>query len=409
MSKSELFIKNFFAPIALIFFVPCILFKIIININTVSNLIIPNIFSISFLFSLLSYGYLSIKLSDKRFRGNTNVDDTTPYYAANGFKFWLFTLLSISLISNYFTNFPKLFVENFVPFILSCNIFGLLFVTYLYLRDNNNYYDKEKDDKLGYNTLFKFFRGLKFHPTFLGVDVKQWTNCRFGMISWQIIIELFFFYYYNTFGFNWAIFTTVFLQTVYIGKFFYWETGYFNTLDITLDRGGYYICWGCLVFIPSFYTFTVYYLINVHPNLDIHNAIFILGSGLLFTYMNYDVDAQKELFKKNKEKTIINNKPVKFLTVKYFKNNNFIDSELLLSGYWGISRHMNYTFEILMSACWSFVGYQHGIMPFFYLFYIIFLLVHRIYRDEKKCKEKYGKYWDIYCNIVKYRLIKYIY
>ncbi len=35
----------------------------------------------------------------------------------------------------------------------------------------------------------------------------------------------------------------------YLLKFFYWETGYFNTLDITLDRAGYYLCWGCLVFV----------------------------------------------------------------------------------------------------------------------------------------------------------------
>ena len=32
-------------------------------------------------------------------------------------------------------------------------------------------------------------------------------------------------------------------------RFFYWETGYFNTLDITLDRAGYYLCWGCLTWV----------------------------------------------------------------------------------------------------------------------------------------------------------------
>ena len=34
-------------------------------------------------------------------------------------------------------------------------------------------------------------------------------------------------------------------------KFFYWETGYFNTLDITLDRAGYYLCWGCLCWVQA--------------------------------------------------------------------------------------------------------------------------------------------------------------
>ncbi len=30
-------------------------------------------------------------------------------------------------------------------------------------------------------------------------------------------------------------------------KFFHWEMGYVNTMDIQHDRAGFYICWGCLV------------------------------------------------------------------------------------------------------------------------------------------------------------------
>ena len=96
------------------------------------------------------------------------------------------------------------------------------------------------------------------------------------MIAWQIIILLFMFYYFNKNGFNKGIFVTVLLQSIYIGKFFFWETGYFNTLDITLDRAGYYICWGCLVFLPSLYTFSTYYLINQKGDISKKVAIFIL-------------------------------------------------------------------------------------------------------------------------------------
>ena len=39
------------------------------------------------------------------------------------------------------------------------------------------------------------------------------------------------------------------LINIYLAKFFYWETGYFNTLDITMDRAGYYLCWGCLCWV----------------------------------------------------------------------------------------------------------------------------------------------------------------
>lgn len=40
---------------------------------------------------------------------------------------------------------------------------------------------------------------------------------------------------------------SVILQLVYITKFFHWEMGYMNSMDIQHDRAGYYLCWGCLV------------------------------------------------------------------------------------------------------------------------------------------------------------------
>jgi len=35
--------------------------------------------------------------------------------------------------------------------------------------------------------------------------------------------------------------------------------------------------------------------------------------------------------------------------------------------------------------------------------------MHRLNRDEEKCARKYGKDWEQYCSIVKYRLIPYVY
>ena len=36
------------------------------------------------------------------------------------------------------------------------------------------------------------------------------------------------------------------LQIVYLFKFFWWEIGYFATMDVAVDRCGFYISWGCL-------------------------------------------------------------------------------------------------------------------------------------------------------------------
>lgn len=400
----EKIMKNYFGPFIFVIIVPIVLFILLKKSTKISNKIWPNMVSLYVLIAFLLWGYLSLRLFPQNFTGPKNVDGSEPKYQGNGFLFWLASMIMVIFICLKWKSLPQKFAENFIPIIMTFNIFGLLFVGYLYLKDKDDYWDKKDDDEKGYSTFFKFYRGLKFHPRIGGVDVKQLTNCRFGMIAWQVIILIFAFYSYYTSGLNIAIWITVILQTIYIAKFFFWETGYFNTLDITLDRGGYYICWGCLVFVPAFYTFTVYYLINNPVNISFFIGIAILYLGLWFVWMNYKVDAEKEDFKADNNVKIWG-KPAEYLEVEYGNKKG----KLLTSGWWGVSRHMNYVFEIGLSACWSLVGYQSGIIPFSYLGYIIALLVHRIYRDEEKCQKKYGEYWDKYCEKVKFRLIPGIY
>lgn len=51
-----------------------------------------------------------------------------------------------------------------------------------------------------------------------------------------------------------------------------WETGYWGTMDIMHDRAGYYICWGCLVWVPSVYTFPALFLTEVSSTSFMHHA-----------------------------------------------------------------------------------------------------------------------------------------
>lgn len=81
-------------------------------------------------------------------------------------------------------------------------------------------------------------------------------------------------------------------------------------------------------------------------------------------------------------------------------------SRLLISGWWGVARKINYTFELLAALFWCIpAGLQYGLWPFAYFIFLMVLLVHRIFRDESKCLTKYGSGWADYCKIVPYRLI----
>ena len=92
-------------------------------------------------------------------------------------------------------------------------------------------------------------------------------------------------------GFNLGPLVNAGLINLYLLKFSYWETGYFSTLDITLDRAGYYLCWGCLTWVQIFYTFSAYFLVS-QPSF-----VSSAGSGVLLSRPQYWADYQKEKFK----------------------------------------------------------------------------------------------------------------
>jgi 7-dehydrocholesterol reductase len=135
-------------------------------------------------------------------------------------------------------------------------------------------------------------------------------------------------------------------------------------------------------------------------------AAAILLFGCVAILLNYMVDLQKEKFKAGGGQCHIWGRPAKFLAVEYKNHDGKVrKSRLLLSGFWGLARHMNYVFEIMLAFSWSLPAIHYGISPFFYVIFLIILLVHRTFRDEEKCSNKYGKGWETYCEKVPYRLI----
>jgi 7-dehydrocholesterol reductase len=60
--------------------------------------------------------------------------------------------------------------------------------------------------------LYEFYTGLELHPRILGMDVKQLTNCRIGMMSWQLLILAFYLAGVQRHGFSAATLVNLLLQ-----------------------------------------------------------------------------------------------------------------------------------------------------------------------------------------------------
>ena len=108
---------------------------------------------------------------------------------------------------------------------------------------------------------------------------------------WQVGIICYAFKQYELYGHvSNSMLVSVLIQSVYLAKFYYWETGYFCSMDIQHDRAGYYICWGCLVWVPCTYTLATYYLVEHPIALSSAAALSILIAGVLCIWINYDCD-----------------------------------------------------------------------------------------------------------------------
>jgi 7-dehydrocholesterol reductase len=176
-----------------------------------------------------------------------------------------------------------------------------------------------------------------------------------------------------------------------------------------MDKLGFYIIWGCMVYVPFLYTLSTYYLVLHPPQLSWAESSCIMLFGIFSILMNYWVDYQKQTFIEKDGDINIWGSKAKYIETIYTLNGEEKHGKLLISGFWGISRHANYVFELMLSIAWCLPAVKISFVPFLYPIFLFILLVHRTFRDEKKCKEKYGIYWDNYCEIVKWRFIPYIF
>jgi 7-dehydrocholesterol reductase len=344
-------------------------------------------------------------LPGKTFKGPITSKGNIPIYKANGVLAFVTTLIlfyTASFQLHWFS--PTIIYDHFGEILGALIFFSLIFCFFLYLK--GAFAPSSSDAGTSGNPLFDYYWGTELYPRIFGFDVKMFTNCRFGMMSWTVILISCAAKQQELFGLTDAMVVGVALQFLYVTKFYWWETGYLSSLDIMHDRAGYYICWGCLVWVPGFYTSPTVYLVQ-HPHTlgwPLALAIFLLGSIAVFS--NYFADAQRQRVRVlNGNCKVWGKKPILIKAEYTTQEGEVKNSLLLVSGFWGLSRHFHYVPEIIGAFCWSVPALFVGFMPYCYVTFLTVLLLHRAYRDESRCALKYGEYWRRYCEHVPYRII----
>jgi hypothetical protein len=193
------------------------------------------------------------------------------------------------------------------------------------------------------------------------------------------------------------------LFSFFLTEYLYFEEVHLYTYDFVAERVGFKLGWGCLAFYPYFYAVGLWGEADAPdpgtpaPLLALCALTFFGGWAL-----SRGANLQKFLFKTRPDAKLFG--VLAPVTVSDDRH------QLLCSGFWALSRHINYLGEIMMALglCLS-LGRPWSVWPWLYPLYYFALLLPRQADDDRRCAQKYGPLWDEYRRRVPWRIIPKLY
>lgn len=189
----------------------------------------------------------------------------------------------------------------------------------------------------------------------------------------------------------------------------FFENVHLYTYDLFAEKIGFKLVWGCLAFYPFFYPLNAYLLASLPTDPDITKESAIGISVLFFLgwFLTRGANMQKYKFRVYSEK--------RYFFYGLIIQKTIPNSRILCSGFWGVSRHINYFGEIIQAIALALPLYfiaqsrTTRLVSLLYPLYYILLFVSRQRDDDALCKAKYGKLWDEYERIVPSRIVPFFY
>ncbi|MDR1617711.1 MAG: DUF1295 domain-containing protein [Treponema sp.] len=234
------------------------------------------------------------------------------------------------------------------------------------------------------------------------IDAKMWLYLT-GAVMLQLNVLSFTVHHYRTYeDFNPGVLLGAAMLTFFVWDYLSFERVHLYTYDFIAERVGIKLGFGCLAFYPYFYAVALWATVGLpNPHLPFWRglcaALLFLGGWSLARGANM----QKYYFKTRGEKSFLGIRPAVITDGT---------RALLVNGFWGASRHINYLGEIVMGCAIALsAGYPAVWQVWLYPLYYVALLFPRQIDDARICKAKYGELWDAYTKKVKYRIIPGIY
>lgn len=292
---------------------------------------------------------------------------------------------------------------NFIPLTTASIIFSSALAVLVYLRSFRQGALLAHGGTSGV-VVYDFWMGRELNPRILRVDIKEFCELYPGMIGWGLLNLAFAYQQYQKLGYvtNAMILVNAF-ELWYIADGLYNEKSILTTMDITTDGFGFMLSFGDLCWVPFTFSTQARYLADWPRQLSTLSFLGILLVQGLGYYVFRGANGQKDTFRRDP-----NHPSVAHLRAMPTARG----TKLIISGWWGAARHINYLGDWIMGLAWCLPCGVQGLLsvvPYFYCIYFASLLVHRERRDEAACRSKYGADWEKYCRLVPSRIIPYVY
>ncbi|KAH8108345.1 ERG4/ERG24 ergosterol biosynthesis protein [Phellopilus nigrolimitatus] len=337
----------------------------------------------------------------------------TLMYNCNALSCFYVTMISAAALHLTHTFRLTGIIDNYGHLMTVANIYGFLVSFGMYFWT----VARGKQIRMSGNFFYDVFMGAMLNPRIGSVDLKMWAEVR---IPWNITFFLAVSgacKQYEKYGYVTPNMAFMCLATwLYVNACGKGEECIPQTWDMFHEKWGFMVIFWNFAGVPFTYVYSVVYMASHDPSeYQFSTPTYVaLFATLLTTYYIFDTSmSQKSRFKMQTQGTFKWRKAFPQLPWGTVENPTYIQTahgnRLLTSGWWKYARKPNYTADWVQSLTWGLCIGSASPIPYFYSVFFITVLVHRCGRDFERCALKYGKDWDRYCEVVKYKFIPGIY